>query len=124
MRLLSTLAVLVLIASSASSALSAAPEASDSDIIAAFYDCPEVIAIQDGWGADIERGSTFVVFREGQCGFAGCGSSVLVAQEYAYKGANPWSRHLLARVHISTSREITGVQLVRLTPVDTAADVK
>lgn len=121
MKLLSTLAVLVLIASSATAA---AAETSDSDIIAAFYDCPEVIAVQDGWGPNTERGSAFIVFREGHCGAVGCGSTVLVAQEYAYTGTNPWRRHLLAQVHISARREITGVQLVRLTPVGAAADFR
>ncbi len=122
MKLINTLAILVALVASAPTA--SAAEASDSDIIAAFYNCPEVIAVQDGWGPDTERGSAFIVFREGQCGTVGCGYSVLVAQEYAYTGTNSWSRHLLARVQISPRHEITDVQLVRLTPVGAAADFK
>jgi hypothetical protein len=89
---------------------------SDSEIIQAFLDCPEIIHAQQELAAGAETHAPKIVLYNSMCGFAGCQYAALVAQKFERRRADPFVRHLLGYVHVGTKGDIYMVQRVELVP--------
>ncbi len=88
----------------------------EKQIIEAFLGSPEIIRAQEQLRNNANPKEIKILLYDGMCGAAGCQYSALVAQKFERKEANPFTTHILGRVHIGTKGNITRVERVGLVP--------
>lgn len=109
-------ALLTLLLAFSANAANAQNRPSDSEIIQAFLDCPEIIHAQQELATGAEPHAPKIVLSNSMCGAAGCQYTALVAQEFERRRADPFVQHLLGYVHVGTKGNIYMVQRVELVP--------